>query len=54
MWGFTSEAKMEREIDGHIRVAAAVRLMLNRSVVVKTQLSQKAKRSIYRSIYIPI
>ena len=47
---FTSEEKMAREIDR--RISAVMRL-LYRSVVVRRELSRKAKLSIYRSIYIP-
>ncbi len=48
---FKSEGKMEREIDRW--TASAVMWTLNRSVVVKRELSRKAKLSIYQSIYIP-
>ncbi|TWW61046.1 hypothetical protein D4764_05G0011360 [Takifugu flavidus] len=47
---FTSEGRMEREIDRRIGAASAV---MHRSVVVKKELSQKAKLSIYRSIFVP-
>ena len=50
---FTSEGRMEREIDRRIGAAAAVLRSLNRSVVVKRELSRKAKLSIYRSVYVP-
>ena len=50
---FTSEGKMEQEIDKQIGAASAVMRTLRQSVVVKRELSQKAKLSIYRSIYIP-
>uniref|UniRef100_A0A8C6Q6L6 Reverse transcriptase domain-containing protein n=1 Tax=Nothobranchius furzeri TaxID=105023 RepID=A0A8C6Q6L6_NOTFU len=50
---FTSDGKLEREIDKQISAASAVMLALYRSVVVKRELSQKAKLSIYRSIYVP-
>ncbi|KAK3517314.1 hypothetical protein QTP70_002959 [Hemibagrus guttatus] len=46
---FTSEGRMDHEIDRQIGAAAAVM----RSVVVKKELSQKAKPSIYQSIYVP-
>ncbi len=49
---FTSEGKMEREIDRLIGAVSAVMQMLNRSVVVKRELSWKAKLSIYRLIYV--
>ena len=51
---FTSEGKMEWEIDrriGAVSAVSAVVRMLKRSVVKRKQ-SQKAKRSIYRSIYV--
>ena len=50
---FTSEGRMEREIDRRIGVASAVMRALHRPVVVKKELSQKAKLSIYQSIYVP-
>uniref|UniRef100_A0A671UNG7 Reverse transcriptase domain-containing protein n=2 Tax=Sparus aurata TaxID=8175 RepID=A0A671UNG7_SPAAU len=50
---FTSEGRMEREIDRRIGAAAAVMRSLYRSVVVKRELSRKAKLSIYQSIYVP-
>ncbi|TWW54485.1 hypothetical protein D4764_0145930 [Takifugu flavidus] len=45
---FTSEGRMEREIDRRIGAASAVMRTLHRSVVVKRELSRKAKLSIYR------
>ncbi|KAI3357129.1 hypothetical protein L3Q82_015603 [Scortum barcoo] len=50
---FMSEGKMEREIDRRIGAASAVMRSVYRTVVVKKELSQKAKLSIYRSIYAP-
>ncbi|TWW81730.1 R2DM Retrovirus-related Pol polyprotein from type II retrotransposable element [Takifugu flavidus] len=50
---FTSEGRMEWEIDRRIGAASAVMRTLHRSVVVKRELSQKAKLSIYRSIFVP-
>lgn len=50
---FTSEGRKECEIDRRIGAASAVMRSLYRSIVVKRELSQKAKLSIYRSIYIP-
>ncbi|KAK3518667.1 hypothetical protein QTP70_007160 [Hemibagrus guttatus] len=50
---FTSEGRMDREIDRRIGAAAAVMRSMYRSVVVKKELSRKAKLSIYQSIYIP-
>jgi len=50
---FTSEGKMEREIDRRSSVAAAVKQALYRTVLVKRELSRKAKLSIYWSGYVP-
>ncbi|XP_051931184.1 uncharacterized protein LOC127607121 [Hippocampus zosterae] len=50
---FTSEGRREREIDRRIGAASALMRTLYRSVVEKKELSQRAKRSIYRSIYVP-
>ncbi|TWW74351.1 hypothetical protein D4764_14G0003520 [Takifugu flavidus] len=50
---FTSEGRMEREIDRRIGAASTVMRALHRSVVVKRELSRKAKLSIYRSIFVP-
>ncbi|KAI3362174.1 hypothetical protein L3Q82_012493, partial [Scortum barcoo] len=44
--------KMEREIDRRIGAASAVMRSVFRTVVVKKELSRKAKFSIYRSIYV--
>uniref|UniRef100_A0A3B3QGI4 Reverse transcriptase domain-containing protein n=1 Tax=Paramormyrops kingsleyae TaxID=1676925 RepID=A0A3B3QGI4_9TELE len=49
---FTSEGRMEWEIDRRIGAASAMMQALHRSVMVKKELSQKAKLSIYRSIYV--
>ncbi|KAK0155968.1 putative uncharacterized transposon-derived protein F52C9.6 [Merluccius polli] len=45
--------RMEREIDRRIGAASAVMRTLHGSVVVKRELSRKAKLSIYQSIYVP-
>ncbi|KAK3520218.1 hypothetical protein QTP70_019360 [Hemibagrus guttatus] len=50
---FTSEGRMDCEIDRRIGAAAAVMQSMYRSVVVKKELSRKAKLSIYQSIYAP-
>ena len=50
---FTSEGRMEREIDRRIGAASAVKRSMYLSVVVKKELSCKVKLSIYRSIYVP-
>ncbi|KAK3525723.1 hypothetical protein QTP70_006745 [Hemibagrus guttatus] len=49
--GVLSEGRMDREIDRRIGAAAAVMRSMYRSVVVKKELSRKAKLSIYQSIY---
>ena len=51
---FTGEGKMEHEVDRWIGVASAVMRALHWIVVVKKEMSQKAKLSIYQSIYVPI
>ncbi|KAK3565356.1 hypothetical protein QTP86_007126 [Hemibagrus guttatus] len=50
---FMSEGRMDCEIDRRIGAAAAVMRSMYRSVVMKKELSQKAKLSIYQSIYVP-
>lgn len=50
---FTSEGRMEQEINWWIGVVDAVLWMPNRSVVVKRELSRQAKLSIYRLIFAP-
>ncbi|KAK3568311.1 hypothetical protein QTP86_003822 [Hemibagrus guttatus] len=50
---FTSEGRMDCEIDRWIGAAAAVMRSVHWSVVVKKELSWKVKLSIYQSIYIP-
>ncbi|KAK3533017.1 hypothetical protein QTP70_006234 [Hemibagrus guttatus] len=50
---FTSEGRMDREIDRWIGAVAAVTRSMYRSVVVKKETSRKAKLSIYQSIYVP-
>ncbi|KAL1282365.1 hypothetical protein QQF64_001168 [Cirrhinus molitorella] len=50
---FTSEGRLEREIDRRIGAAAAAMRFMYWSVVVKKELSEKAKLSIYQSIYVP-
>ena len=50
---FTSEGKMEREIDKWFGATSAVMLTLHYSVVVKRELSQKPWFSIYHLISVP-
>ncbi|KAF7642469.1 hypothetical protein LDENG_00257460 [Lucifuga dentata] len=45
---FTSEGRMEREIDRRIGAASKVLQMLYPAIVVKRELSQKARLSIYQ------
>ncbi|KAF7644066.1 hypothetical protein LDENG_00228770, partial [Lucifuga dentata] len=49
-----SEGRMGREIDRRIGAASEVLQMLHRTIVVKRELSQKARLSIYQSIYVLI
>ena len=48
-----SEGMMGREIDSRIGAAGAVLHALHRTVVMKRELSRKAKLSIYWSILVP-
>ncbi|KAL7857954.1 hypothetical protein AOLI_G00180560 [Acnodon oligacanthus] len=50
---FTSHGKRDREIGRRLGQATAVMRSLYRTVVVKRELSRKAKLSIYRSVYVP-
>ena len=50
---FSSEGTREREMGRRIGAAGAVLRSLCRTVVMKRELSQKAKLSIYRSIFVP-
>jgi len=51
---FTSEGRMDREIDWWIGVVSAVMRALHWPVLVKKELSQKAKLSLYRqSTFLP-
>ncbi|KAK3559697.1 hypothetical protein QTP86_017676, partial [Hemibagrus guttatus] len=50
---FTSEGRIDCEIDRWIGAAEVVMRSMYRSVVVKKELSRKAKLLIYQSIYIP-
>ncbi|KAK3555547.1 hypothetical protein QTP86_021786, partial [Hemibagrus guttatus] len=50
---FTSEGRMDHEIDRQIGAAAAVMRSMYQAVVVKKELRRKAKLSIYQSIYVP-
>ncbi|KAL6466538.1 hypothetical protein MHYP_G00243420, partial [Metynnis hypsauchen] len=50
---FTSDGKRDREIGRRLGQGAAVMWSLYRTVLVKRELSHKAKLSVYRSVYIP-
>lgn len=50
----TSDGKRDQEIDKWISSPTAVLQLLYRSVVLKQELSLRAKLSVYRSIYVPI
>ncbi|KAK5888457.1 hypothetical protein CesoFtcFv8_014550 [Champsocephalus esox] len=50
---FSSEGTMEREMGRRIRAVGAVLQSLYRTVVTKRELSQKAKLSVYRAIFVP-
>ena len=50
---FASEGKMELEVGRRIRAAGAVLHSLYCTIVMKIELSRKAKVSIYQSIFVP-
>ena len=50
---FSTEGTMEREMGRRIGATGAVLLLLYRTVVTKTEVSQKAKLSVYRAIFVP-
>ena len=49
---YTSDGKMEREIDCRIGAAGAVLSSLYHSVMTKRELSHRANLSVYRSIFV--
>ena len=49
---FMTERRTEQEINRWISAASAVVLTLHGSVVGKRKLSQKARLSVYRSVYL--
>ena len=51
---FTSDGTQDEEMDIRISKAGAVMHALHRSVVMKRELSQKAKLAVFRSIFVPI
>ena len=51
---FTSDGRQDEELDNRIGKASAVMRALNHSVVLKRELSKKAKLSVFKSIFVPI
>ena len=51
---FTSDGRQDKEIDARIGQASAVLRELQRSVVLKRELSQTAKLAVFKSIFVPI
>jgi len=51
---FTSDGRQSKEIDTRIGKASAVLRELDRSVVTKWELSNTAKLSIFKSVFVPI
>ncbi len=49
----SSHGRLEQEIDRQLGVVLAVMQVLCQTIMVKKELSQKAKLSIYQSIYVP-
>ncbi|KAK5868555.1 hypothetical protein PBY51_009556 [Eleginops maclovinus] len=50
---FSSEGTMEREMGRRVGAAGTVLQSLYCTVVTKRELSQKAKLSVYRAIFVP-
>jgi len=54
LWNsFTSDGWLEREMDRRIGASSAMMMALLRSIVVKMELSWKAKVSVHCSIFVP-
>ena len=51
---FTSHGRQDEELDTRIGKASAVMRALHYSVVLKLELSKKAKVSIFKTVFIPI
>ena len=51
---FTSDGKKDEELDTRIGKASAAMRGLHYSVVMKRELSKKAKLSIFKAVFIPI
>ena len=51
---FTSDEKQDEELDTRIGKASTVMRALHYSVVIKRELSKKAKLSIFKAVFVPI
>ena len=51
---FTSDGRQDKELDTRIAKASAVMRALHNSVVMKRELSKKAKLSIFKAVFVPI
>ena len=51
---FTSDGRQNEELDTRIGKASAVMRALHYSVVMKRELSKKAKLSIFKAVFVPI
>ena len=51
---FTSDRREDEELDTRVGKASAVMRVLLRSVVMKRELSKKAKLSIFKTVFVPI
>ena len=51
---FTSDGRQEEELDTRIGKASAVMRALHHSVIMKRELSKKAKLSIFKAVFVPI
>ena len=55
-WGiaFTSDGRQDEELDTRIGKASAVMRALHDCIVMKRELSNKAKLSIFKTVFVPI
>ena len=51
---FTSDGRQDEELDTRIGKASAVMRALHYSVVIKRELSKKAKLSVFKAVFVPI
>ena len=51
---FTSDGRQDEELDSQIGMVSAVMRALDYSVVMKRELSKKAKLSIFKAVFVPI